>query len=146
MNASDAEAEVGALYDNALEAIRSKDLERLMALYSTDVVYFDVVPPLRFAGSGALRDRFTQWFAGFEGPVTVDSRDMSISVSGDLAFVHWFNRVGGTLRNGRTVGSWVRVTSCCRRMAGEWTITHEHVSLPVDMASGSAVIDLVPQE
>lgn len=41
------QAEVNVLLDNWSEAYRSRDFERLMSLYSADVVYFDVVPPLQ---------------------------------------------------------------------------------------------------
>ena len=136
--------EVRALYEGQFDAIRAKDLDRLMSFYAPDVVYFDVVPPLRYAGTEALRGRFTEWFGGFAGPMNMEARDLSISTSGDIAVVHWLSRVSGTLANGRAVGSWVRATSSCRRSGNGWMITHEHISLPVDMASGSAVADLMP--
>ena len=53
-------------------------------------------------------------------------------------------RASGTLKNGREVGYWVRATDCCRRSHHGWLITHEHVSLPVDIANGKAVMNLVP--
>lgn len=137
-------AEVTALYNSQNEAMRSKDTDRLMSLYSSGVIYFDVVPPLQFAGSAALRARFERWFDGFAGAISVEMRDFTILVSGDIAVAHWFSRVGGTLRNGREVGSWVRVTSCCQRSDRGWLVTHEHVSLPVETDSGKAAADLVP--
>ena len=140
-----AQSEVSAHLDSGLEAIRHKDLDGLMSIYSPDVVYFDVVPPLQFVGSAALRARFERWFDGFQGPITMDARDLTISVGGDIAVAHWFSRASGTLKNGREVGSWVRVTSCCRRRSdGRWSITHEHVSVPVDLATGTPAVDLVP--
>jgi ketosteroid isomerase-like protein len=61
-----------------------------------------------------------------------------------MAVANWLSRVSGTLKNGREAGSWLRATSCCRRASGRWWIFHEHVSLPVDMKSGRAILDLVP--
>jgi hypothetical protein len=49
-----------------------------------------------------------------------------------------------TLRDGRKVGYWVRVSNACQRIEGRWLITHEHVSLPVDLQSAAAVMDLAP--
>ena len=137
-------SEVKALYDSLFDAMYAKDLDRLMAAYSPDVVYFDVVPPLRFAGSAALRERFAAWFAGFQGPIAMEARDFHVSTSGDMAVAHWFSRARGTLTDGREVGIWVRATSCSRRTDDGWLITHEHVSLPADLATGRAVADLVP--
>jgi ketosteroid isomerase-like protein len=137
-------ASVRALFDSQFEGIRTKDIDRLMSVYSPDIVYFDVVPPLRYVGSAALRGRFLTWFDGYQGPIAFDARDVTISTSGDIAVAHWLSRAGGTLRNGREVGSWVRATSCCQRAGGRWAITHEHISLPVDVQTGSAATDLVP--
>ena len=55
------QTEISALLGAQAEAIRTKDLDRLISLYSSDVMYFDVVPPLRFAGSAALRERQVVW-------------------------------------------------------------------------------------
>jgi ketosteroid isomerase-like protein len=138
------QAEVGALLDSQSEAMQAKDVDRLMSLYSPDVVYYDVVPPLQFVGSAALRRRFLQWFDGYQGSIGMETRGLDIVVSGDVAVAHWLSRASGTLTSGVEVGSWVRVTSCCQRSHSGWLITHEHVSLPVDVASGSAAMDLAP--
>jgi uncharacterized protein (TIGR02246 family) len=138
------ESEVRALFDSQFEAIRTKDVDRLMSVYSPDIVYFDVVPPLRFVGSAALRARFSEWFEGYTGPVEIDIRDWHIVAGADSAVAHWLSRVRGTLKNGREVGSWVRATSCCQRAHRRWLVVHEHISLPVDLKSGSPAMDLVP--
>src|SRR5687768_9881174 len=138
------DADVRTLLDRQAEAMCAKDLDRLMSLYAPDVVYFDVVPPLQYVGSTALRDRFTRWFDGFDGPIDLEVRDVSVSANGDIAVAHWFSRARGTLKNGREVGTWVRVTNCAQRSDEGWRITHEHVSAPVDLQSGRAATDLVP--
>jgi ketosteroid isomerase-like protein len=124
--------------------MRMKDLDRLMALYSPDVVYFDVVPPLRYVGSAALRARFAVWFDGYAGAIDLEVREVTVAADGALAVAHRLSRASGTLKNGRSVGSWVRASTCCRRGASAWLITHEHVSLPVSLVSGSAATDLLP--
>jgi ketosteroid isomerase-like protein len=137
-------SDVRLLLERQSDAIRLKDIDRLMSLYAPDVVYFDVVPPLLFAGAAALRGRFSEWFDGFQGAIGMDFRDVKIATSGDIAVAHWLSRSSGTLKNGREVGSWVRATSCCRWSGDAWLITHEHISLPVDVRTGTAVMDLVP--
>jgi ketosteroid isomerase-like protein len=139
-----ADSGIRALLDSQVAAMRTKDIDRLMSLYSPDVVYFDVVPPLQFAGSAALRARFLRWFDGWDGDIGMEVRDVAIAAGADLAVAHWFSRARGTLRDGRPAGFWVRVTSCCGRSGAGWSITHEHVSLPVDPASRVAVTDLLP--
>ncbi len=138
------QSEVGVLFDNRSEAIRAKDIDQLMSLYSPDIVYFDLVPPLHYVGADALRQRFLDWFDSFEGPIGQEISDLNVMESGDAAFAHMLIRAGGTLKNGQEVGFWVRATDGCRRSDDEWLIAHEHISLPVDPMSRSAVMDLVP--
>jgi len=139
-----AKSEVRALLDRQSAAMQAKDIDQLMPVYSPDVVYFDTVSPLQFAGHAALRRRFVEWFDMWKGPIGLEVRDMEIVASGDLAVAHWFNRASGTMRSGLDVGSWVRVTNCAQRSDRGWLVTHEHVSWPVDPASRIAATDLVP--
>jgi ketosteroid isomerase-like protein len=125
------------------ESLRAKDVDRLLSHYAPEVVYFDVVPPLRHIGAVAVRKNFERWFGGWTGPIGAEVRELSVLGSGDVAVAHMLHRTSGTLKDGRKVGYWVRVTVGCRR-ADRWLITHEHVSLPVDVMSGRVVMDLEP--
>ena len=122
------ESDVRALLESQAEAMRTKDIDRLMALYSPDIIYYDTVPPLQFAGSAALKGRFLQWFDGWQGPFEMDISDLHIWTSGEIAVACRFSRARGTLKNGQAAGAWVRATSCCQRLNRTWLITHEHVS------------------
>jgi ketosteroid isomerase-like protein len=138
------QSEVRALLDSRSEAIRTKDIDRLISFYSPDIAYFDLVPGLQYTGSAALRGRFLQMFDGFEGSIGQEIGDLNILASGDLAVAFMLIRAGGTRKNRHEVGYWVRATTCCQRSNHRWLITHEHISLPVDFESGSAAMDLVP--
>jgi ketosteroid isomerase-like protein len=138
------QSEVNALLDSRSDAVWVKDIDRLLSFYSPDIVYFDVVPGLQYTGSAALRPRFLEWFDAFQGSIGQEIRDLHVAASGDIAVAYMLIRASGTLKNGREVGYWVRVTTCCRRSNDRWLVTHEHVSLPVDFESGNAVMDLVP--
>jgi ketosteroid isomerase-like protein len=138
------ESEVKALFDRRSEAMHMKDIDRLMSLYSPDIVYFDLVPPLRYAGTAALRGRFLDWFGRWKSGIGQEIRDLNVLVGGDVAVAHMLIWASGTLKDGREVGYWVRTTNSCQQSNEKWLITHEHVSLPVDMASGRAAMDLVP--
>jgi ketosteroid isomerase-like protein len=138
------QSEVRALLDSQNEAIGKKDIDRLMSLFSPDIIYFDVVPPLQFVGSAALRARFLEWFDGFKGPINMEMRDLRILASGDFAVACRLSRSRGTLKNGQEVGRWVRATSCCQWSDQKWLVTHEHISWPVDPRSGMAAMDLLP--
>ena len=138
------QSEVSALVERRSEAIRTKDIDRLMSVFAHEVVYFDLVPGLRYVGSEALRPRFLGMFDGFDGAIVQEVSDLNVVASGDIAVAHMLIRAGGTRKNGPEVSYWVRATSGCERSHDGWLITHEHISMPVDFESGSAAMDLVP--
>src|SRR5262245_65366140 len=114
------QAEVKALMDLRSDATRAKDIDRLMSAYSPDIVYFDLVPPLRYTGSAAMRSRFLDWFDGWQGGIGQEIRDLEIVASGDVAAARMFIRTSGTRTTGQEVGYWVRVTDICRRSGDGW--------------------------
>jgi ketosteroid isomerase-like protein len=139
-------ADIATLLDRWVDATRDKDIDRLMSLYAPEIVYFDVVPPLQFAGLGSVRANFMRWFDTHRDSIGVEIRNLEVvGGKGDgVAFAHMLYRACGTLKTGRQVGYWVRATVGCRRTSDGWQISHEHISLPVDFESGRAAADLAP--
>jgi ketosteroid isomerase-like protein len=60
-NASD-DAQIGQLIAHWMVALRSKDVDRLMSHYATDVVVFDLAPPLQYRD---YRENWEAWFPTF---------------------------------------------------------------------------------
>jgi ketosteroid isomerase-like protein len=141
--ASTESEEVRALLDRWSQSIRMKDIHGLMSLYVEDSVYFDVVPPLGYEGSDAIKRNFLRWFESWDGAIGVELSHLTIMASGDTAFAYMLHRTSGILK-GRQVDYWLRVTVGCVRLDGRWSIQHEHVSFPVDLKTESVVMDLVP--
>jgi uncharacterized protein (TIGR02246 family) len=138
------EAKIRQQVDNIVEGIRTKDLECLRRLYATDVVSFDVEPPLQHAGVEAKLKNWAKVFTLFQD-VDYEVRDLTVTVGDDVAFGHAFGRLSGTLKNGTaTNGMWVRGTFCFRKLDGKWLIVHDQASVPFDIASGKGVTDLEP--
>ena len=73
------EAQICALIDDQIKAVRAKDVSGLLASYALDVLVFDLVKPLQYRGSDALRKRAAEWLSSFEGPVGYEVRDLRIS-------------------------------------------------------------------
>jgi ketosteroid isomerase-like protein len=129
------DAEVRALLDSRVDSCQAKDIDRLMSLYSPDIVYYDVVPPLQFAGADEVRRNFMRWFDEYDGPIGLETHALDIATSGDVAFANMLHLDTGTLKNGSERAAWVRSTVCCRRLGGNWLITHEHISVPINAPS-----------
>jgi ketosteroid isomerase-like protein len=138
------EATIRQQVDKIAEGLRAKDLESLKQLYATDIVSFDVEPPLQHVGIEAKLKNWANVFTFFRD-VTYEVRDLALTVSADVAFGHFFGRLSGTLNNGtETSGMWVRATLCFRKIGGNWLISHDQVSVPLNIQTGKGVVDLEP--
>jgi ketosteroid isomerase-like protein len=142
--ASAEEADIRRRLDTLVSAVRSMDLESLKPMYAPDIVSFDIEPPLRHLGAEAKWRNWTKVFTIYQRPLGYEIRDLTITVSDDVAFAHTLARISGTLKNGSRRDYWVRWTSCLRKIDGNWLIAHDQISVPVDFASGRALLDLEP--
>jgi uncharacterized protein (TIGR02246 family) len=138
------EAQIRNVIDDRLKAVRNKDVNASMSSLAPDILSFDVVNPLQHIGSDASRKRAEAWFSSFQGPIGCEIRDLSITVGDDVAFSHGLSHVSATRTDGGQLDMWWRTTVCFRKIDGTWTITHEHNSVPFDVESGKASLDLKP--
>jgi ketosteroid isomerase-like protein len=107
-------------------------------------VSFDVEPPLQHVGIGPKLKNWANVFAFFQD-VSYEVRDLTLTVGDEVAFGHAFARLSGTAQDGTAIpGMWVRVTYCLQKIDGTWLITHDQVSVPLDVGSGKGVVDLEP--
>lgn len=135
--------EIRALMDDRAKAVRSKDVNAAMSSIAPDILSFDVVGPLQRFGSDALT-RAEEWFASFEGPIGFEIRDLNVSAGDDVAFAYGLSHVSATKAGGGQLDMWWRTTVGFRKLDGKWAVTHEHNSVPFDVKSGKASLDLKP--
>ncbi len=140
------DAKIRALVDNFSAAIRAKDLDKIMAIYEpgADLVVFDVIPPRQYVGFEAYKKDWQEVLDMIPGPITFDIVDMSISAEGNLAYSRAIEHVAGKMKDGGNLDITVRVTDVYRKKNGKWLIVHEHVSVPVDLATGKADLQSKP--
>jgi len=139
------EVGIRQLIDKLAEAIRAMDFEGLRACFAPDMVSFDVGgPPLQTVGAEAKLKNWEMAFSMSQGPLDYEIRDLTITVGDGVAFGHSFNRFSGTSENGAAIGPWVRYTAGFRKIGSDWFIAHDQVSVPVDFASGTALLNLEP--
>jgi uncharacterized protein (TIGR02246 family) len=138
------EADIRQRIDKLVEAIRAMDLESVKSIYAPDIVSFDIVPPLQHVGAEAKWKNWVDVFTVYQRPLDYEIRDLTITVGDDVAFGHSLNRISGTLKNGNRSDIWVRCTICFRKIDGNWLIAHDQVSVPLDVESGRALLNLEP--
>jgi len=140
---SDDEAAIRAVFERVGRAHRSKDAAAIVAPYAADAAIFDLAPPLSHRGID--RQGVQAWLDTWEGPIDLETRDLDITVDGNLAVCHGFSRLSGTKSGNGPVSIWLRATVSLRRTEGVWRIVHEHTSVPFYMdGSFRAAVDLKP--
>jgi ketosteroid isomerase-like protein len=97
-------------------------------------------------GRPPFRDRscLTGFVGTFKGPVKFDISDLSVTVDRTTAFSHSIQHVSGTDTKGKPVDLTVRVTDVYRKIKDNWLIGHEHVSVPVDLDTGTPDLSSKP--
>jgi uncharacterized protein (TIGR02246 family) len=144
--AANDDAEIRQLLDRWAKAFRAKDLNGIMSIYEPGpgLVAYDVVPPLQYKGFEAYKKDYQEFLDGFQGGISFEMRDLSIVAGDRVAFSHGLERLSGTLKNGQKFDSWVRFTEGYRKTNGRWFAIHDHISVPADLESGKAALDLKP--
>jgi len=115
-----------------------------MALYADDIIAYDVVPPLQYVGKDAYRGDYQQFLSQYKGNLRVEVRDLHVGATGDLGYAAGLELISGTLKNGKKSDVWLRFTSLFRKSDGRWLDFQDHVSVPADIESGKAMLDLKP--
>ena len=141
-----AQQQINALLANWQKAFEAKDVNGVMAMYAQGyaLTAFDVVPPLQYKGADAYRKDYGEFFAQFDGPLHLQFGESHMEISGDLAIAYGLERITGKLKGGQPADVWLRYTSVFKRTGGQWRDIHDHVSVPVDMDTGKARMDLKP--
>ena len=138
------EAQLRQLITDQMSAIGAKDLDRLMTHYAAEVVIFDVKPPFQTTGAEAWRRTWEACLPYFPDSFQTEMRDLSLTVSGDLALAHWLFRLTGMAKDHPAMQTWIRISAGYRRIRGRWQIVHEHASVPFDPETSQAAFTPEP--
>jgi PhnB protein len=140
------DTQVRSVADDLANAIRNKDADSVVSMYTDDNVMFALAPPLQIASDRASgKAGLEEWFASWDGHLGYETRDMHMTTGDDVAFCHSLNRLTGTKTDGEKVDLWHRNTLCLRKINGSWKIAHQHQSVPFLMdGSRKAALDLKP--
>ncbi len=129
-------AEIRLLIARLVEAIQTRSIASMESIYAPDVVSFDVNPPMRRVGLAAKLANWSDAFKAFQSSLGYEVRELTIDVDGEVGSAHSVNRLSAVSGGAIKHGPWVRATLCFRKIDGEWRITHDHISVPVDIETG----------
>jgi ketosteroid isomerase-like protein len=86
------------------------------------------------------RRNFVNFFQTVQS-FTNDFARLTIESDGKLAFAYSVQKDRFTLKSGQVVETAFRETDCLRKTNGKWLIVHSQLSVPVDFATGRAIMN-----
>jgi uncharacterized protein (TIGR02246 family) len=124
------EAAVREVVESWMAAVRREDYDGILRNHSSDIVLFDVPPPFQSKGTEAYRKSWDLFFSWSSDPVPYEVAEMYVTAGSDVAFVVATMHCAEPGPNGEQIGLDFRLTVGLRKIDGQWTITHEHHSVP----------------
>lgn len=138
------EAQIRQLIADQQHAICTKNVEQIMSYYANEFIVFNVTPPFQIKGKEAYRQVWEACLPYFPDSFGIETRDLSISVSSELAVAHWLSHFTGMKPNHSAMQTWMRITAVYQKNQGNWQIVHEHNSVPFDPETSQAAFTLNP--
>ena len=124
------ETAIRNLIEDWAAAVRVKDFDGILRHHSPEIVMFDVPPPLQSKGLDAYRKTWDLFFSWAHEPVVFDIVEMSVTCDDEVAFAAAVMRCSGTETSGEDIDLEFRLTVGLRRIDSQWTVVHEHHSIP----------------
>lgn len=122
--------EIRALIESWADAVRRRDLDRVVARHGADIRMFDAAPPVEARGVAAYRQSWEPFFSWFGDDGTFEVVGLEVTAGNRVAFATALLRCGSPEEIARFPEPMLRLTVGLRRIDGAWTITHEHHSIP----------------
>ena len=143
---ADAHTSIQALEARFADAVRTKDVDKIMANYanSEDLVVFDVIPPRQYTGWKAYKADWENFLGGCKDNPKFEITDLEINGDKRVAYSHCIQHLSCTTKDGKKLDMTFRVTDGYGNFNREWKITHEHISVPVDLQTGKADLESKP--
>ena len=143
---ADDKADIAALEKRVGAGIEAKDADAVLANYipGDSLVVFDLVPPRQYTGAEAYKKDWAGVFAGCADSPKFEISDLDITADSKLAFSHSIQHFACTDPKGNKLDMTMRATDAYRKVTGKWVIVHEHLSAPIDLATGKADLTSKP--
>jgi len=126
----DEEVVIRQLLQNWAAAVRRQDRSAILAHHSPDILMFDVPPPLESRGLTAYNQTWDLFYSAQPLPVGFDIVRLEVVAGDSVGFATALMRCAETGPNGKRQPLDFRLTVGLSKANGEWTVIHEHHSVP----------------
>lgn len=120
------------------QAVIAHDTDILMQQCAQNVSLFDVSTQIN--GVKEYRAEWEKFTPYFMDGMQISRRDMKLYASENLAVLHCHSKVEHSALKGQLQMPWCRTTLCLQKIQGQWRVVHQHISMPVDMMTGKAIV------
>ncbi len=122
-------------------------IDDVLPFYAPDAVVIDGMYPGLYHGTREIRAGLAPQLAPIKS-MKPEILEMNVLTDGQMACAISIQRVTITTTNGAIFHTSFRVQDVLRKIDGKWLIRQQHISYPLDPATGAAVMDgpLVPRE
>jgi ketosteroid isomerase-like protein len=126
------EIRIKALLEAWADAVRRHDVPAILAHHESDIVMFDLPPPLQCKGIDAYKQTWDLFFRYHKPGTAFDIQELAVTAGQDVAFAVSIMRCGpdSSSNPADKHGFLFRLTVGLRKVKGEWRIAHEHHSVP----------------
>ncbi|NHC03452.1 nuclear transport factor 2 family protein [Acinetobacter sp. 187] len=120
------------------QAVIGCDAEALLSQCAQNVSMFDVSSHIN--GLNEYRAEWEKFSPYFMDGMQISRRDVKLITSESLAVLHCQSKVEHSALKGKLQMPWCRTTLCLEKTQGQWRVVHQHISMPVDMMTGKAIV------
>jgi ketosteroid isomerase-like protein len=135
----------GQITDLEHKCANAPTIDELMDCYdnSDDLVVYDVMTPREFDGTKAVRGDFQGFFDNYKD-AKIEFVSLHVVTDGKLGVANSVQHFTATDKSGKPAEMTFRATDVWRKEKGGWKMIEQHISFPVDMASGKADLQSKP--
>lgn len=123
------EFRVRQLIEGWAKAVRNRDVQNIVAHHSDDIVMYDVPKPFQSIGIDAYRKTWDTFFA-YTKPGVFDIQQLHVFADKNVAFCFATMKCADKSGSADYMELDFRLTIGLKNLDGQWTIVHEHHSIP----------------
>jgi uncharacterized protein (TIGR02246 family) len=128
-NTTNNETQIRQLVENWAKAVRNKDMDTILAHHAEDITMFDVPEPFQSTGIDDYRKTWDIFFKYTELGV-FDIQQLKIVADENVAFCIATMKCSDKSDGGDYTTLDFRLTIGLKKINNQWTIVHEHHSIP----------------
>ena len=126
---ADNETQIRQLIEDWAAAVRNKDIEKILAHHASDIVMFDVPEPFKSVGIDEYHKTWDLFFK-YTRQGVFDIQSLKIFADENVAFCFAEMKCSDKSDTPDFVDLYFRLTIGLKKINNQWTIIHEHHSVP----------------